>query len=420
MSANRRWLLLGLLIAAGIINYADRQIIAVLKPLLAHDLHWSDQDYGLLTSIFQFSAAVSYLGVGWFVDRVGLKWANPLSVGAWSLAAIAHTVVRTFAGFAVARVALGATEAVYTPAAVKTVAVFYAARERGMALGLLNAANNFGAIVTPLVVPWLAVSFGWRAAFLVIGVAGLIWVGAWFPLMFGAIDGPARTPGAAVPERATGSKVGWGEILVDRRTWAIVGAKALSDQVWWFLLFWTPDLLHRLFHLTVGQIGWPLATIYACAAGGSLLGGYVSGRLLAMGVSLNAARKLTLLACGLLATPVALVPIAHSLPLAIALLGLTLAAHQGFSTNLFALLADITPARRVGSVTSLSALFGNLAGMSIVAVVGFSLTHGGDYLPFFVLISISYLMAVGWIQLWLPRLRAASAVEDGSGEAAHG
>jgi len=225
---------------------------------------------------------------------------------------------------------------------------------------------------------------------------------------------------AAAPKLAKGAKVGWGEILVDRRTWAVVGAKALSDQVWWFVLFWTPDLLHRMFHLNVGQIGWPLATIYACAAGGSLLGGYVSGRLLAMGIGLNAARKLTLLACGLLATPVALVPIIHSLPFAIALLGLTLAAHQGFSTNLFALITDIIPSRQVGSVTSLSALFGNLAGMSILAVVGFSLSHGGDYLPFFVLISISYLMAVGWIQLWLPRLRAASAAEDGSGEAAHG
>jgi len=412
MTANRRWLLLGLLIAAGIINYADRQIIAVLKPLLERDLRWSDQDYGLLTSIFQFSAAISYLGVGWFVDKVGLKWANPLAVGAWSLAAMAHTVVRTFAGFAVARVALGATEAVYTPAAVKTVAAFYAAQERGMALGFMNAANNLGAIVTPLVVPWLAVSFGWRAAFVVIGVAGLIWVAAWFPLMFGKIDGPAGVKKAAAPA----VRVGWGDILVDRRTWAIVGAKALSDQVWWFLLFWTPDLLNRVFHLTVGQIGWPLAIIYACAAGGSLLGGYVSGRMLTLGFSLNAARKLTLLTCALLATPVVLVLIVHNLALAIALLGLTLAAHQGFSTNLFALITDIIPARRVGSVTSLSALFGNLAGMSVLALVGFSLSHGGDYLPFFVLISISYLMAVGWIQLWLPQLKTADAVETGFGE----
>jgi len=415
MSPKRRWLLLGLLIVAGIINYADRQIIAVLKPLLEHDLHWNDQDYGLLTSIFQFSAAISYLGVGWFVDRVGLKWANPLAVGAWSLAAMAHTVVRTFAQFAVARVALGATEAVYTPAAVKTVAVFYAAEERGMALGLLNAANNLGAIVTPLVVPWLAVNFGWRAAFVAIGVAGLLWVAAWFPLMFGKIGGPVQRQ-KAEPTR----RVGWGEILVDRRTWAVVGAKALSDQVWWFLLFWTPDLLHRVFHLSVGQIGWPLAIIYACAAGGSLLGGYVSGRLLTLGFSLNAARKLTLLTCALLATPVVLVPTVHNLSLVIALLGLTLAAHQGFSTNLFALITDITPSRRVGSVTSLSALFGNLAGMSILAVVGFSLSHGGDYLPFFILISISYLMAVGWIQLWLPRLTAAGAVEGGFGEALGG
>ena len=405
MTPARRRILLLLLILAGVINYADRQIIAVLKPLLEQSLHWSDRDYGLLTSLFQVAAAIAYLFAGWFVDRVGLKWAFPLGVASWSVAAMAHAVVRTFAQFAVVRVALGATETVSTPAAVKTAAVFYSDAERPMALGLLNASNNIGAIVTPLVVPAIALALGWRAAFLLTGGAGLIWAAAWFPLMFGHID-PVQAA-----EVAPAQRVGWGEALADRRTWAIMGAKALSDQVWWFLLFWTPDLLHRVFHLGVGRIGAPLAVIYGCAAVGSLLGGYVSGALTARGFSLNAARKLVLLGCALLVTPVVFVLYVQSYWLAVALLGLALAAHQAFSTNLFTLIADIVPARRVGTVTSLGALSGNLAGSSVLALVGISLAAGVGYLPFFILIACAYLLALGWIQLLVPVLRPAERME---------
>jgi ACS family hexuronate transporter-like MFS transporter len=409
VTPNRRRLLLILLILAGVINYADRQIIAVLKPVLEHDLRWSDQDYGLLTSVFQFAVAVSCLGVGWFVDRVGLKWANPLSVAVWSLSAMGHAVARTLAQFVVVRVALGASEAVYTPAAVKSFAAFYTPQERGLALGVMNASNNIGAIITPLIVPALAVALGWRAAFLIIGGIGLVWAAAWFPLMFGAVS-QATKPSEAVrlsPLKA----VSWGEVLGDRRTWAIMGAKALCDNPWWFLLFWAPDLFHRVFHLGLSQIGLPLAVIYACAAGGSLLGGFASGRLMRMGLSLNAARKLALLVCALLVTPVVLVLFVKSLWLATALLGLALAAHQGFSTNVFALITDIIPTRRVGSVTSLGALSGNLAGMSILALVGFSLAHGGSFVPFFAFISIAYLLSLGWVQLLLPRLQPAETPE---------
>jgi ACS family hexuronate transporter-like MFS transporter len=411
LSPGRRRGLLLLLILAGMLNYADRQLIAVLKPLLERDLHWTDQDYGLLTSIFQFSAALAYLGVGWFVDKVGLKWATPLAVGAWSLSAMAHALVSGFAQFAVARVALGVTEAVYTPAAVKTVAVVYRPQERSLAMGALNAANNVGAIITPLAAPVLALAFGWRAAFLAVGGLGLVWVGAWFAGMFRYLDsaGSAAPSPALAAAAGPEAKVGWREALADRRTWAILGAKALSDQVWWLLLFWTPDLFHRVFHLTTLQSGAPLAVIYGFAAVGALGGGWISGQLLAAGRSLDTARKGVLLGCGLMVTPVALVLYVHNYWLAVALLSLALAAHQGFSTTLFALITDITPARRIGSVTSLAALAGNLSGMAILAVVGVSLAHGGTYLPFFVLISSVYLLALGWIQLWVPRLRLAEA-----------
>lgn len=408
MSPARRRILLGLLILAAIINYADRQIIAVLKPTIAHDLHWSDQDYGVLTSVFQFAAAVAYLGAGWFVDRVGLKWANPLGVASWSLATIGHVLVRSFAQLAAVRITLGATETVNTPAAMKTAAVLYSEAERPLVVGLLNAANNVGAIITPLVVPAIAVAFGWRAAFVAIGFVGLAWAAAWFPLVFGHVDAPAQER-AAEPER----KVGFVAALRDRRTWAILGAKALIDQVWWFLLFWTPDLFTRVFHLSLKELGAPLAVVYACAAAGSLAGGYASGRLQRSGLSLNAARKLVLLVCALLVTPVVLVAVTHQVWGAVALLGLTLAAHQAFSTNLFTIITDIIPKSRVGSVTGLGALSGNLAGMAILAVAGYAFAHGSGYLPFLALVACAYLLALGWLHLLAPRLRPAEP------EAAH-
>jgi ACS family hexuronate transporter-like MFS transporter len=409
--ARRRWLLT-LLILAGILNYIDRQIIAVLKPVIERDLHWNDQDYGLLASAFQFAAAIAYLGVGGFVDRVGLKWAMPLAVGTWSLAAAAHAVARGFAQFAGVRVALGVTEAVYTPAAVKTIAVVYRTEERGLAVGALNAANSLGAIVTPLAAPLVAAALGWRAAFLVTGALGLAWAGAWFATMSGHLPTPAPAPkplAGAATQPPPQPKVGWLQALRDRRTWAVVGAKALSDQVWWLLLFWTPDLFHRVFHLTTLQSGVPLAVIYSFAGVGALGGGWLSGRLLAGGMSLDKARKRVMLACGILVTPVFLVLYVQSYWLAVGLLSLALFAHQAFSTNLFALITDITPSRRIGSVTSLAAFAGNMAGMSILALVGLALSHGGSYLPFFIVISCAYLLALGWIQLLVPRLAPAEA-----------
>ena len=165
MSIIHRRLLLVLIISAGILNYADRQIIAVLKPLLEEDLHWSDSDYGHLTAVFQFAAAFAYFGTGWIVDRVGWRWANPLAVGSWSLAAMAHALARTLGQFTLARIALGATESLGTPTGVKTIAVLFAAKERSIALGAMTAASCVGAIITPLVIPALALAWGWAAAF---------------------------------------------------------------------------------------------------------------------------------------------------------------------------------------------------------------------------------------------------------------
>jgi ACS family hexuronate transporter-like MFS transporter len=410
MSVAYRRLLLALLITAGILNYADRQIIAVLKPLLQAKLGWSDSDYGDLTSVFQFSSAFALLGVGWVVDRVGWRWANPLAVGTWSLAAMAHAFTRTLGQFTVARVALGATEAFGTPTGIKTVAVFFAARERSVALGLMNASGNVGAIVTPLFIPALTLSLGWQGAFVITGGCGLLWVAAWMLFTRGSAPALAADPGRTIPSDG-GQPVSWIQVLTDRRTWAIAGGKVFSDPVWWFLLFWAPDFFHRVFHLDMQGFAVPLALIYTAAALGSMAGGFISGRLVARGMPVAKARKRTMLVCALLVVPVPLALATHNYWIAVAILGLTLAAHQGFSVNLFALTTDVTPSSRVATTISIAALFGNLAGMAILRLAGNVIGHGKGYGLLFGMAAVAYLLALAWVHCVLPKgaVREAAA-----------
>jgi MFS transporter, ACS family, hexuronate transporter len=405
MSVLHRRLLLALIISAGILNYADRQVIAVLKPLLQFDLHWSDSDYGYLTAVFQFAAAFAYLGAGWIVDRVGWRWANPLAVGTWSVAAMAHSLARTLGQFTVARIALGATEALGTPTGVKTIAVLFAARERSIALGAMNAAGCAGAIVTPLVIPALALNWGWGAAFLVTGGLGFLWVAAWMLLTRSAVELPAATAEKSALS-AKQEPVRLRSVLTDRRTWAITGGKVFSDPVWWFLLYWAPDFFHRIFKLDMEGFAVPLAVIYFVAAAGSLLAGFASGRLIARGVPVVKARKIVMLVSALLVVPVPLALFAHNHWLSVAILSLTLAAHQGFAVNLFALTTDVTPSNRVATTIGVGALFGNLAGMGVLQLAGKVIGPGHGYGLLFGMCSVWYLLGLIWIHFVLPKRNA--------------
>ena len=285
------------------------------------------------------------------------------------------------------------------------IATAFEAKSRSMAIGILNAAGNLGAVVTPLFVPFLAAAVGWRHTFTIVGGLGLVWVAVWF--LTGAWNAAALN--APEPEKAVApAKVKWSEVFKDRATWAIMGAKALFDQVWWFLLFWTPDLLHRVFGLSIKEFAVPLAVIYLMAASGSLITGAIVGRLIASGWSVNRARKTVMLVCAVLVVPVPLVLYVDNYWLAVGLLGMTLAAHQGFSVNVFGIITDVIPAKRVGTITSLGALAGNLAGMGVLQLAGVLLTNGTGYMPLFLMASCAYLLALLWIHLWLPVLRLAN------------
>jgi MFS transporter, ACS family, hexuronate transporter len=408
MSPRARGLLLTLLILAGILNYADRQLIAVLKPLLQERLHWDDADYGSLTTVFQFAAALALLGSGWFVDRVGWRAASALSVASSSLATMAHVACRTLAQFTVARVALGATVSLGTPAAVKTIAENFSPRQRSMAFGSLNAAGNAGAIITPLVTPAVALAWGWSGGFLLVGALGLVWVLAWVIFVRSLV--PEQHGSPANEQQPATAPASFGEVLTQRRTWAIAGSKALSDSVWWFLLFWSPDFFHRVFHLSMQEFALPLALIYSAAAVGALAGGMASSRLIANGMGVVAARKAVMLMCALLVLPAPVALFVHGYWAAVLILGLTLAAHQGFSVNLFALTTDVTARSSVATTISIGALCGNLAGMGILRVAGEAVGSDWGYGVLFGFTAVAYLLALLWIQCFLPATTALSGV----------
>ena len=396
-------LLVALLFVGNALNYVDRQVLALLKPTLEAEFHWSDAEFAHLGSSFQIAAAGALLFVGWFVDRLGVRVAYAIAVTVWSAAGMAHALAQTVQQFVIARIVLAAGESVSTPAGLKAAAVFMPPRERNIAIGLVNAAPNIGAIITPILIPPFALAFGWQAAFFVTGSLGFLWLVAWV-----AGTRKLRTVGN-VPERAS---VNWGVLLSDRRTWAVIGVKALTDCVWWFVLFWMPDYFNRAFNMGQAQLGWPIAIIFTLAALGAVTSGALFPLLLSRGLSVNAARKSSMLFYALVVLAMPLALLVHSPWIAALLIGLGLFAHQGFSTNIFGMTTDIVPAMRVASVIALGAVAGNLSGAGIIEFAGWSLKHGHGYAPMFLICGGAYLAALAFLQVVLPRLEMVNAAES--------
>ena len=400
-----RALLIGLIFIAIALNYVDRQVLALLKPTLQARFDWNDSDYALLGTTFQITAAISYLVVGWFVDRFGVRRALGWGVGMWSLAGIAHAFAATVSQFVIARVALAAAETVGTPAAVKSAAVYLPVRERSFALGLGNTAPNIGAIVTPLVIPPLALAFGWQAAFIVTGALGFAWLVFWIVGTRNLM--PVETPLAA-PTDNVSAKLNWSALFSDRRSWAVVGAKLLSDLGWFFLLFFIPDFFARVFAMKQGTLGGPTAVAYGFAAMGALSSGLLFPLLLNQGWSMNRARKTSMLFYACLILPLPLAIYAPNPWVAALIIGVALFAHQGFSTNVFGMTADAVPVARVATVISTGAVAGNLSGAGMIWFAGYSLMHRWGYWPMFAICASAYLLALLWIHLMLPVIRPAT------------
>jgi ACS family hexuronate transporter-like MFS transporter len=315
-------------------------------------------------------------------------------------------------GFALARFALGLGEAGNFPAAIKTVAEWFPRRERALATGIFNSGSNIGAIVAPMVVPVIAVAWGWQAAFLFTGVLSATWLATWL-LTYRTPERQPKLSSAELayihsdpPEPTT--RVPWAVILRHRQAWAFIVGKFMTDPIWWFLLFWLPKFLHSTYGLSLLELGLPLIAIYVTADVGSIAGGWLAGYLIRRGWSANRARKGAMLACALCVVPIVFAAKASHMWVAVALIGLATAGHQGWSANLFTLSSDLFPRRAVASVVGIGGFAGAVGGMLIATFAGFLLQATGSYVPLFIMAGSAYLLALLAVQLLTPRLQPAS------------
>jgi MFS transporter, ACS family, aldohexuronate transporter len=406
-----RWVICGLLFAATALNYVDRQIIAILQPLLARQYHWSEIDYSNIVFAFQLAYAVGYIVFGKLIDRIGARAGYALAVGIWTVAHVAHAWASSLTDFLVARFAIGLGESGNFPAGLKAVAEWFPKRERALATGIFNAGANIGAIVAPLIVPAITLTLGWRAAFLITGSFTVVWLIVWLAVY----RPPRKHPRLGAAELALIESdppdpvvsIPWLRLLAVRETWAYALGKFLIDPVWWMWLFWLPDFLVKRHHLDLRTFGPPLVAIYILSDVGSIAGGWLSSRLLQAGFSLNASRKYAMLLCAVLVLPVFAAASVNSLWGAVAIVGLATAAHQGFSCNLFTLPSDVFPRRAVGSLIGIGGTAGAIGGMLLAKYAGWVLERLGSFKPLFAFAGCAYLLALLVVHLLSPRLAPA-------------
>jgi ACS family hexuronate transporter-like MFS transporter len=407
-----RWGIVALLFAATAINYIDRQMIGVLKPVLQADLGWKESQYADIVFWFQAAYAIGFLFMGRFMDVVGARFGYAIAFGFWTIAHIAHGLAHGVMSFALARFALGIGESGNFPAGLKAVAEWFPQRERALAVGTFNAGANVGAIITPLLVPAITLAYGWRMAFVATGLFSIIWIVAWLaiyrrPRHHARVNATELALIESDPVEPAG-RMAWSSLFTKRETWAYAVPKFLTDPIWWMFLFWLPDFLGKRYGLDLKSFGPPLVVIYLMSDGGSVLGGWVSSRMMKVGVSVNRARKLTMLGCAIAILPVVFVQNIGSLWLAVLLLGIATAGHQAFSANLLTLPSDLFPRTAVGSVVGIGGTAGAIGGMLIAKFVGYVLDISDSYGPIFAVAGGAYFLAILALHLLSPRLERAA------------
>ena len=427
-----RWLICLLLFFGTSINYIDRQILSLLKPILDDQLHWTNEEYGSVNAAFQGAYAIGLLLFGPFVDRVGTKLGYAVSITAWSLAALGHGFVGSVGGFFRARVALGVSEGGNFPSAIKAVALWFPKSERALATALFNSGANVGAVLAPAIVPVVAATWGWQSAFVLAGCAGLAFLVLWLPLY----DLPERTARlsagelahiradreeSAAVEAASGTasagRQKWLSLLRYRQTWSFVVCKLLTDPVWWFFLIWLPDYFKKTRALDLKASWVYLVSIYSIVTVLSILGGWLTGYLVKQGFTPVRARKLAMFGFAACVLPILFVTKASNWG-AVLLIGVAGAAHQAWSANLFTTVSDMFPKRAVGSVVGLGGMAGSLGGIAFPILAGKLLDHftkRGDvtagYAILFAFCGFAYLLAFGISHLLAPKFAPVSDLQ---------
>jgi ACS family hexuronate transporter-like MFS transporter len=410
-----RWVICALLFFATTINYIDRQILSLLKEILDQQIGWTNEQFGLVNSAFQFAYGLGLLGFGWFVDRFGTKIGYAVSIAAWSVAAFSHAFAGSVGGFLCARAALGLGEAGNFPSAIKAVALWFPKPERAFATSIFNSGTNVGALLAPAIIPWVAFQFGWQAAFIGAGVVGMLWVFLWLP--FYNVPEKSHRLGSAelayirgyAEDEGLAARIPWLGLLRYRETWSFVIAKFLTDPVWWFFLIWLPDFFKKTRGLEIKKSWIHLVTIYGIVTVLGVFGGWLSGYLVERGWAVTRARKACMFIFALCVLPILFVTRVGDWT-AVLLIGLAASAHQAWSANLFTTASDMFPKAAVASVVGIGGMAGSAGGILFPYVTGRMLDHfsaqndiTSGYAILFSICGCAYVVAFALNHLFAPR-----------------
>ena len=409
-----RWVVIGLLFVITTINYMDRNLLGVLKPTIQGNLHFSETDYGNIVFAFSLAYAAGYASMGAFTDKVGVRIGLAVAAMIWCAASAAHGLVTSVAGFTLARIALGLGEGGNFPSCIKSVATWFPVRDRALATGVFNSGSNVGGLLAPLIAAFVTARWGWQTAFYVTGLIGFLWVAFWLAMYRPPEAHPKVSPEELAYIRSDGEvpvqPVPWRSLLGYAGTWTYLIGAILTNPVWWFYNNWVPSFLFARYHVNLMALGLPLVVIYLMTDLGSIGGGWLSGWMIRLGFGVFNARKLALLTCAACTLPVFLAPMVQTMWLSVLLIGLAMAAHQGFSANLFTLVSDTMPRGAVAGAVGLGGCISSIVGGFSAAVVGRVLdaTDNNYELVFFVGAG-AYAVATLAVHLILPRQHAAMA-----------
>ncbi|MCW3081736.1 MFS transporter [Segetibacter sp.] len=377
---NYRWLIVVLLFFATTINYLDRQIIGLLKPILEKEFNWSETDFAHIVMAFTAAYAVGLISFGWLIDKIGTKLGYAITIVVWSIAGMLHALARSAFGFGLARVGLGLGEAGNYPAAMKTVAEWFPKNERALATGLFNAGTSVGVVVALLVVPLILNFYGWQEVFWITGAFGFVWLIFWW--IFYDVPSKQKRLSAQEYTYITNGQDGetdkgsairtvrWQRLFMFPQTWAMITGKGLIDPIYWFFLFWLPSYFSSTFSLDLKKPSLQLMVIYAATTIGSIGGGYLSSWLIKKGWPVLKARKTVLIIFAFLEVSIILAQFAKEAWVAVALISLAVAAHQAWATNVFTMASDMFPTEAVSSVVGIAGMAGAIGGILFPILIG--------------------------------------------------
>lgn len=410
-AGGRRWLIIALLFVATTVNYIDRTMLGLMAPSLGKELSWSEDDYGNIVTAFQAAYALGFLLMGWLIDRFGPKIGYAVAISIWTIGHVAHGFASTVASFMAARIVLGVGEAGHFPAVVRSSSEWFPQKERALAIGWVNSGTTIGVILTAptlwLFMTWLGL--GWRETFIWSGLFGVALLGLWWKLYSNPRESGKVSEAELAwiehdpPEKV--AQVPWRKLITLREAWAFAAAKFLTDPVWFLMLFWLPKYFSTTYGVDLKVVLLPMIIMYLLSDVGSVMGGWISSKLIQQGRTPNFARKVTLLLSGCMVLPLLFVSGLDNMWLAVLLIGIALAGHQSFSSNLLSLPPDMFPKRAVGSAIGLGGFAGGIGGMIMAKSTGLVLeATDGNYTLIFMACTAVYFLAVAAIHLLSPKL----------------